>query len=266
MTSEQAYAEIKGERWSTLREILRSPKRYLATRDGKRKDTGAWRLGRATHTLLFETEQFGARHPVKPTFAGTGSRKLSKDWDEEHRGEDWITEKDHDWARAMHQAVLDHPRASKLVSQGSSEAVVTWTDEKTGIPCKVRVDHINGRLVEFKTTRHETRELIFWQIEDLLYHAQVAWAADALKTVGLSFPEPPTFIFATKEDPVDVVLVPMSEAGTDRGRALYREALDRLRSCLDSGEWPGIDGGEALEYAPKDASVSLTVGGEEVVL
>jgi hypothetical protein len=61
----------------------------------------------------------------------------------------------------MANAVYSHPSASKFLAAGISETTLIWTDQETGIQCKVRPDRIphgnKGVILDLKSTTNAAK-------------------------------------------------------------------------------------------------------------
>lgn len=123
------------------------------------EETEAMKFGRAFHTLVLEgIDVFNQSY-----FIAENRGKQSKDdkayWVEigtKYPDKEIIKQKDFDIIEAMKISVLSHPSASKFLKEGISETTIIWTDQETGIQCKVRPDRIpdgnKGVILDLKST------------------------------------------------------------------------------------------------------------------
>lgn len=238
--------------WSKLKHILTSPKHYRYWLDNPRPDSEALLVGRATHCAVYEPDEFGARYVVSPSFhracnddtaikkGYAGGMQAAAAWEAQYvrAGVEVLEPEAMDRIIGMRDALRSDPVSGPLMRGGRKELKIEWTDPETGIECRGRVDHVNGRLSDLKTTRS-----IQWFERDvvrLMYHAQLAWYFDGLRHAGIATGEAPCLIAVENEPPFDVQVLTFTEEDLDAGRRLYREALDTLDVCRREGVWPGV--------------------------
>jgi exodeoxyribonuclease VIII len=239
--------------WSTLKAIGVSPKHYLHLLNNPRADTDALRLGRVTHCLVFEPDQFNARYTVSPRFNRTmnddtakdkgydGGRQAAAAWLASVGTREVVEAAMYTSAYGMALSVTNDPVAAPIVSSGWSERRIEW--ESDGIQCRGRVDHVNGMLADLKTTR----SLVSFERDAARfgYHAQLAWYYDGLLAAGIMTENPPCLIAVESVPPYDVLVLTFDEDDLAVGRRVYRKCIERLAECRRTGMWPGVSGGVA---------------------
>jgi hypothetical protein len=138
----------------------------------------------------------------------------------------------------MAEAVLANPRAAALLSAGKTEQTLTWTDEETGLPCKCRADHIDGRIVtDLKSTADIRTRALTQSIYYYAYDLQAAHYCAGVRSVFGVEPEF-WFVFCNKAAPFHVRVGPLNEDALYAGEELRRELLRLVADCTESGEWP----------------------------
>ncbi len=249
--------------WSTLKAIQTSPRHYRHLLANPRADTDAFKLGRAVHCAVYEPQHFHSRYVVEPRFnrAMNDDTAIAKGYEGGKQAAAlWVADvaaravgNSHppeiipadfrDRALAMRDSLMADPVSAPLIIGGRAELPIEWTDARTGILCRGRIDHINGRVSDLKSAadiaaceRSTAR---------YLYHAQLAWYVDGAREAGLDTSEAPCLIFVESVAPFDVIVLEFTEEDLDAGRAVYRSALDRLAECRATGHWPGVGGGVA---------------------
>lgn len=127
------------------------------------EETEAMKFGRAFHTYILEYEKFNEEFIV-PDFFPTKPNKRStqktidtyKEWERDLLGKQALTKDDLETIDKMRDAIANHPFASKLLAEGVSETTIIWTDDDTGLQCKVRPDRIpsgeKGVILDLKST------------------------------------------------------------------------------------------------------------------
>lgn len=269
--------------WSTLRYILTSPKHYRHALVTPREDTEALLLGRLTHCMVYEPGHVDSRYLLAPRFhrgqkdetaranGYDGGRESAGAFDELARqsGADIVKPEIYARAAACRDAILADPIAGPMVTGGYSEQKLTWTDPETGIECRGRVDHINGRVTDLKTTRNISPRLFGSDAARYGYHAQLAWYSSGVAANGIATLDTPANIAVENEAPHDVAVYLLPDDALRSGRKMFREALDILARCRERDEWPGVSGGAlgtlALPAwaAPIEAE-EITLGGQPI--
>ena len=257
------YEDIPGINWSRLKGYRTSPKhaRYGGT------DTDAMLRGRMAHCALYEPELYQGRYVVFP-----GKKKQGKRWEafkEFNAGLEIVTKAQYDLGLAIAQAVREDPVAGPLLEGTYTEQVLTWNDPATGRKCKGRVDQVNGRLGDLKTTVSVDPRRFGAQVESLGYHGQIAFYSDGLFENGIAVQANPALIAVEAKPPHDVVVYEVSDDDILAGRDLYRSLMEMYIECEAKGEWPGIAGGKMLTlqrpaWAVAQEESEITWGGESV--
>lgn len=253
------YLRIDAVNISSLVEMEVSPKRYRHRLTHPKKDTGALRRGRASHTLLLQPHRLEAEYAIMPAeFPDVDGKKMCKAsrkvkscqlWCEEQEARDLtiLTLDELAEARAIVEAVRDEPLAMKLLEGAHREVTLEWTDPATGIRCKGRLDAIRRRswIWDLKTTLNPVLRAFKRQSTELFYHAKMSWYQDAAVICG--FGELPVWMTVVgSDDEHDVVVYEVLPSALDAGRLTYSRWLDRLAECRATNRWPGVSGGQPI--------------------
>lgn len=168
---------------------------------------------------------------------------------DETAGKEIITVEELERVEAIRDAVMAHPIAGKLLTPGEGEAEMScyWTDEKTGLLCRVRPDFWRNDdiVVDLKTTRDASPDGFPKSIAQFRYHVQEAFYTDgieqAIKQGNVARKKPRAFVFVVVEKvaPFAVAVYRLDSESVDIGRREYREDLDRFAECKASDTWPG---------------------------
>lgn len=264
--------------WSSLKHMLTSPRHYRHALAHPREDTDALRLGRLLHSMVYEPATVDAKYVVQPRFhAGwnddtaikngwDGGKQALAEWTADNCDKEIVPIAHWERAAGMREALMSDATTRAFIEGGLAEQPIEWTDMLTGIPCRGRVDHINGRLSDLKSTS----DLLGFdrQIARYKYHGQLAFYSDGLEANGFEFEFPPVFIAVESSAPYDVAVLTVSPEVLAVGRGMYRRALDMLAECRALDRWPGISRGEIRPVAlpayamDTEPEVELTLGGE----
>lgn len=245
------YLQIDAVNWSTLKELRRSPLHYRHRLENQRKDSPRLALGRAAHTAVFEPDRFMLEYAC---FKGPIRR--GKKWDvfkESHAGETILKVDEYGLCLAMRDAVRRNPLAASYLERGAAEQSIRWTDPKTGLACKGRLDWVSDSrpaLVDLKTTGDiEANRFGSWAAR-LGYHIQLAWYSDGL--MYASGKRPPVVVIAVEAGPPhDVAVYRFDEDALYAGAEEYAALLRKVAECRMSGEWPGRYAEEQVLRLPR---------------
>lgn len=268
--------------WSTLKYLWSgSPRHYRNILRHPREDSEALLLGRAIHCAVYEEDRFDDRYAVMPKFHGgmklenalergyAGGKREKEEWLVAHPDAEIISDEMMERIDGMAASLTSDPVAAPLLEGGRAEVPVEWIDLETGIECRGRIDHINGRLSDLKSTRDISPRAFRNSIARYGYHAQLAFYADGLENNGEMLTHRPAIIAVESSRPFDVAVFEFSEEDMAVGRRIYREALQRLAECRATDQWPGVAGGVALPVAlpawAKPQPEPITMGGEVIL-
>lgn len=234
---------------STLYKMLDCPARYRYALDNRKAPTPDMALGSLCHTMVFEPEKFAEEFAVEPEF-----NKRTKEGKEEaanfalvNADRIIVTSEQLDKARDIAQSVRAHDLAMEIIDGCTFEDSILFTDEPTGILCKVRPDGLRlgagGVICDLKTTR-ELRRFV-WDARDLGYLFQAAfYQAGVLAVTGELYPF--KFIAVEKEPPYLVQIYTVSDNTMSLAYATVRQSLELLKYCRDVDRWPGYKSEEIM--------------------
>lgn len=237
--SNEEYDQIDAARSSFLKKILQSPAHAVVPTE----QTPAMARGVRTHDAVLQPDRF-ERYVVSPKFdrRTKEGKAASLDFEMSNQGREIIDQDDYDTISGCVHSVWAHPRAKELLSDGKAELSALWVDAPTGIACKARPDFMpagGGVVVDVKTTQNASPGAFSRQVANLKYHMQAAFYLDGVSQVtGITHEA--FMVVAVETAPPFAVAVYKLDFGTlEKGRALYREALERYAQCKALNEWPG---------------------------
>ena len=269
------YEDINALNFSTLKHIAVSPAylRYVMDNPEEKGDTDAYRRGRAIHCATLEPERFERDFIVVPDFdqmardkygsLRTKEAQQSRDtaraeWESSANPEaEQITEENRETALRCASAVLSHPKACDLLSGARFEQAVQWIHPETGIHCKGRLDIVTDRIVDLKSTRHNTMREVARAAAQYDYHVQCAWYHDGAKTAGLIDGNKHPAMIVVHATPgskfVDVAVLDMdlNPFTLDAGRRTYEKWINLYAGCLSANLWPGMCSGSEEWTVPQ---------------
>lgn len=261
----EQYMTLPGEHSTGLRQMLTSPLAYQRYKQTQRADTDSFRVGRAGHTAILEPDQFMLEYAV-----WRGERRAGKKWLEfqgHHAGQTILTVKQYELALRLRDAARKHPAARRLLDEpGRHEVTLRWVHERTGLPCKARLDRLCSAVVDLKSTKSPLPAKFSGDAARYGYAFQLAfYAAGAAAVLGEMLPQ--AIIAMQSTEPHDVVVFELPESVQVAAGAQVEAALDRVAECRASGVWPGIADEPVELHLPAWATPDdepLTFGGEEI--
>ncbi len=205
------------------------------------RDSSAYMLGRASHTLVLEgRKRFEAEFAVGgPINEKTGlpygdKTKAFAEWAAE-QGKPVISESDAALIEQMAISVKKHDVASELLSDGVAEAVLRC--EMEGHQCQGRFDWLNPRdgIVDFKTCRDidsfERDAIEYGYIHQMAFYR-------ALLFLGTDCFLPVHLIAAEKKEPYRVGVWKIDEYAMHCATMDNFHAMHELERCERNDTWP----------------------------
>lgn len=219
---------------SLLDLIHKSPAHYKAYVDGEKKQpTPAMIFGSLVHSVVFNQNDWA----VMPKFDKRvkGMKEAEEQWIQENADKELIVTADQvEQAIKIRDAVLSHPKAAALLSEGLAE--VSMFKEMHGVKCKCRVDFHNTKynvLVDLKTTTNSSPEEFAKSVYNLRYHVQDAFYMDM--TGAKKF----FFIAVEKEPPYNVEVYELDEEARELGRSEYLKDIETYKKCIETNNFHG---------------------------
>ena len=227
-----------------LADFRESPALYNKEINGEieQKDTPAFVLGRAAHSLILEGRHAFDRDfvvtdgPVNPrTGEPFGAKtKAYADW-LATQDREVVSGKDYAFILKLQRSVHLHAAASELLGICLAEGVVRA--EYCGVPCQIRMDWFNmGRgLVDLKTC-----DSLKWFESDCRrfgYIYQLAFYRAVIRVVtGVTVPI--HIVAVEKNEPFATGVWQLTGEVLDLAEKINEAALERYKKCLHTGVWP----------------------------
>lgn len=238
--SNDLYHEGPGISSTGLKEILKSPAHYQASRVDRGGDSAALRFGRLVHMRLLEPELFNVMVVVRPTVDGRtkDGKAANEAFAAKSVGKEVITQSEADALDVIAVAAAKNKLASSILGKGMAEVSVYWTDEATGVLCKARADLIRGEAIFDLKTCYSAQPREFQKaVASYQYHLSAAFYLDGFETVlpVKNF----AWVALEKSPPHCFGFYAADQETIALGRSEYRRALETYAECEKSGEWPG---------------------------
>lgn len=235
------YSALPGWNWGTLRHIGERSPRYVnwRRRNPDTTETAERRIARGIHAAVLEPTAFARDwHTTDLSRRTKAYKEFVADLPD---GAEVLTVAEADRVTAAAAAILDHPAAGALLSDGDGEVSLTW--EEDGLALRGRVDWLRKRsVIDLKIlgTTHERR--VGALVARNLWHGQLAHYVAGCRANGLEV-EDAYLIVADGRDAHDVAVYHVDPSPPDGalyvGQELRAGLLDRLRRCVAEDHWPG---------------------------
>jgi exodeoxyribonuclease VIII len=253
------YAEYNG--WSAARASLLSERtplhaHYRLTHE--REASPEMDLGQLTHTAILEPEAFAERFAVAPKIDRrykAGKEEWAR-FQAENAERVVVTADDWSFARAMAEAVWQHPTARLLLAGKGRNELSLVTRGLGDSAVKVRIDRLTALegvpcVVDLKTTRIASNRGFAREIATYKYHLQAALYSDAAQAIApVPFGRKFIFIAVENKPPHACACYELADEALDQGRGEYQRALKRWAEAKATGVWPGYADGLDLVSVP----------------
>lgn len=246
---------------SMFHHILKSSLHLQHYLDHGEEDRDIMVFGNLVDCLLLEPELFESRYIITPeTYPSIVKKGLTfkpwswnanycKEWrdqkSEENPGIKIISNDDLTRAKNIVERILAHPTAGKWLLGSDRQVSLSWIDPETDLPCKGRMDAFDVKqIIDLKITHNAHPSAFARILNDFKYHAGAAFYHDGLLLAQGIQPEespsiPCSFIVAEDEPPHDVICYYLGPQSFEVGRIIYREAMQRYKDFIDTGDRSG---------------------------
>lgn len=273
------YHAVEAISASGLRLFARSPWHYrnrIAT-----KPTRPMLRGSLVHCARLEPDAMAARYavvpenaPKRPTAAQWAAVKSNessqaakewwREWEHSIGSREIITAPEFSICQAQLQAINAVPELAELFGIGSGEVSIFWTDPRTKLYCKARIDWLqvrgdSARIGELKSTRDESPGGFGRTAASMKYELQRAHYVEAVKVGARLKVEDFTFAVVSAQPPVLAVPQDLPDEVIQQANDEREEHLDRLAWCLKEDQWPAYGTGKVMTQYPAYALRSSEV-------
>lgn len=244
VTDNQYHGDTTSLSSTGARKLLACPARFRWERDHPPAPTKAFDLGKVVHRLVLG--EGGEFVVVDADNWMTKAAKEARAAAYESGATPLLTA-EYDAALAMRDAVMAHPVAAELFSDGVAEQSGWWADEDTGITLRFRPDWM-GNLQDWpvcgdlKTTISADPQDFSRSVAKFGYNMQAAWYLAGLAAHGI---DDARFLFVCveKTPPYPVAVIELDAEAIAQGRIDMRRAIDLYKRCLDTDTWPAYGDG-----------------------
>lgn len=211
------------------------------------KDSDAFRIGRAIHTLVlegrktFDDEFTVAAGPVNPrTGEAFGPRsKAFREW-AEAQDRTIVSPEEFGLFTKLQESVMLHPIASALLAQGRAEGTIRT--EYNGEPVQIRMDWLNPDfeghpvIVDLKTC--DSLDNFLRAGKDYDYPEQLTFYREVFNIASGGIRPDIRFIAVEKREPYRCAVIMPTDDLLEQCRVKNERAIAQLRECRSTGYWP----------------------------
>ena len=234
--------------------LAKSPAHYFAAyldpERPPRKETPAFKIGKAWHTAVFEPGDFDNRYTVMPEGLDRRTKEGKALWAEIiASGKTPLSAGEIADLKAMGRAANAHPATRVLFTQGGlCEASIFWQDPDHGVLCKIRPDYMvppcqqfpNGLIIDGKSAEDASPEgfaRATWNWE-MFY--QAAHYSDGFQR-HFETSKPPKFLWLAqeKERPYATAIYAASDDLVEYGRRRIAPLKRLYADCMATECWHG---------------------------
>ena len=249
--TEHDYNEYPAIRRSDLLKIRKSPAYYVWAKNNPEdanETTPSKVFGAAAHKYVLETRDFWNEYAVAPN-VDRRTKAGKEEWQqftEQNADKTIISQDDLDVIREMVEAICDHKTAKELLT-GTIETPIFWTDQETGVECKIRPDCVamyDGRpiIVDYKTVTSCDPRSFAAECRKFGYKIQAGMYTEGF---ALTHFQEVSFAFVTQEKtaPYGVRVFWCDPDFISQGNRQFHELLRAYKQCCDENFWPGYADG-----------------------
>lgn len=271
------YVNMKPLNFSKLKHMVGGARAYKHNLEHPIQQTPAMLLGNVIHKMVLEPDQFASEYSIweggltqsgKPTMSKNSSAFRDFQALEASAGRTVIDQSMVDEAKAIRQAIMEHPTASKWLDGALVEQTVTWEFE--GVKCKSRIDIINdGCICDLKTTVNAEPWAFQSQMYKMSYHAQMAFYANAWAQHSGDM-LPCRILAVEKKAPYKIACYELDMEAIVAGEDMFTKWINELKQCQKNNlypvKYPDAQRLSLPAYAVQEleAETSLIIGGTEV--
>lgn len=224
MSNEEYHNKREYLSSSTVKTLLKNPYEFLHP---KRRESKAFSIGSATHSLILEPHKFNDEFVVAPeinkrTKAGREEFAL---FEKENANKCVLSKEEYQTSKSMSDAVLATPEVRNILKNGIAEC--SFFSEIDGVKVKCRPDYYRediGLIIDVKTVQDASPDAFIKDVANFGYFIQAQFYMDVLESLG--YPAKKfLFLVVEKKEPFMVGLYELDVASLEFGGDEYQRAF-----------------------------------------
>jgi len=244
LTNEEYHA-ADGVSSSSLKTILSKSPAHL--KGEVRKSQSHFDVGTAIHTALLEPMNW-RDEIVRGPIDRRGNKWKDAQQDALENGQCLLVEAEYDSVLVLQETIMNQSRFSKYLKTNTAiaEQSAFWTDDETGLKCKVRPDlwiESSGIMIDVKSTQSAKPSEFMRSSHSYGYHTSAAYYMHGWEEAGGSPVNQFLILAFEKDPPYAATIFEFDDAALIAGEEQYRKALNLYYECLENDDWPGYPEG-----------------------
>ena len=227
---------------SQLKEMAKSPAHFKAALESPWKRTAALEFGDAAHCYILQPKEFERRFTAMPATIKVKRGKEYEAFQSANAGKTLLAGDDIEALVGMADSFRSHKTASIFLGSDSGIAEMScfFTDPETGILCRIRPDFLPGGAVicDYKTTENASPSEFQRSCVKYGYDIQAGFYTLGMELLT-GIPHRFMFIAQEKKPPYEIAVYEASPDFIERGRAKAVSLLETLKTCRETGIYPG---------------------------
>lgn len=234
MTNQEYHNKTEYLSKSLLDLVHKSPAHFQAYLQGEQKDpTPAMLFGSLVHSVILGQEDYAvAPQCDRRTKEG---KAIYEAFVQESEGKEIIATLDqYQQALKIKEAVLSHPKAAALLSEGIAEKPIFG--QLGGVPARCKPDFLNTKYnvcIDIKTTSNSSPDEFAKSVWNFRYHVQAAMYLDLTRAQKFFF------IAVEKDAPYNCEVYELDVESIEIGRQEYLADIETYKECLKTQNWHG---------------------------
>ena len=247
---EEVYHSSEGISKSQLDHMINgSPLHYQYALNNKTETTPAMRFGSLFHMVTLEPERVASEVVIAKKFdkRKKGQKEAEEEFLKENEGKLIVSQDDMDTVSYMRDAAYSHGFAKDLLTMPSKkEQSIYSIDKDTDLLKRGRIDIVNdheGVLTDLKSCQDASPRGFKKSIYQYNYHVQESYYKSLYHEQTNNTPKAFYFIAVEKTPPFGVGVYTISFDLQVLGMHEYKEALRKVKQCMDLNQWPSYEDG-----------------------
>jgi hypothetical protein len=259
---------------SDIKNFLHSPRYYFykafeEVKQPNKENERHFPIGSAVHEVILEPELFKSNYIIAPKFdmRTLVGKQGYAEFLVNSNGKTILFEDEYTMAVKMGVSASQNDTFVDLIKDSYRELSCYTTDEKTGLPLRMRPDSFSktkSTITDIKTCRESSPSKFKWDVRSFGYAISSAFYMDFLKRENY------VFCAIEKSPPYETALYVLDDEMTEYGRTQYRMGLDLIKWSMDNNYWCSYNEFEILKecyelgnldefFQIKEASEKITI-------
>lgn len=249
--NDKEYRAAEGINKSALWHLTKNPAYFKYMLENPQEPTPALLFGQAIHKMILEPDDFLNEFAVMPQVdrRTKEGKEIAATFELEAQGKTIINQADMDKITAMAFGLQQSKYATSMLNKATAkELPIFWTDERSKLKCKCKVDGIvelSDRIIifDYKTTMDASENAFMRAAIKYGYDVQAAHyirgiKADRGNDKAIDF----VFIAQEKTEPYCVNVFQADDDFIEFGLTRLNDLMEIYQYCTENDDWYGYEG------------------------